>query len=654
MKKNYKEFIKQVNEKKVILENARMALKEKFIGIDDVIDKIINNINLWYLTPELQFNPLIISLWGITGVGKTDLVRTLVKLLNFTDKFLEIQLDVQNYYQKNIQDCLENSSIESYDQGILLLDEIQRYRAIDESGKMIKNEYYNDMWMLLSDGKFQNNERRKRELLELLLDEFYMKDYRLYEESNEEDKSDEPVPVLANDEESDNSKKKKKRKIERKYKTSMWLAKNIKKTLDLDTPLEEIMKLSNEERIDLLQESLNEKRDINEGKSYNKLLIFISGNIDEAFYMSDNVEDSDKDADIYHEYSKKINIINIKEALKSKFKPEQIARFGNNHVIYPCLSKKNYQQIIYKKCLQYLEQVKIEHEIEISLAPEIYDVIYRNGVFPTQGVRPVLSSISSILGSNLPFFLFTAIENKVNKIKIEFNDKTVEFFTKISDKIFSRKINLDLDILRKNKGKSEKTLILVHELGHALVYTLLFNCAPKQININAIGFSEGFVIPGTCGMNKEQIENYITVALAGRVAEEIIFGENSVSNGARTDLRSATEIAAMYIRNLGMNKFNSYIMHPIKTDHANLNFSTNESDKLIEKLITKQKKKTRTLLQDNNKIFKELLNHTQDKETITISDFISICNLNGLRLIQKEDDEIIFDDYENKLKKFLL
>ena len=87
-----KDFFNQIKEKREKLEEIKIKLKEKFIGIDNVIDKIIDYISLWYLMPNIQFRPLIISLWGITGVGKTDLVRTLVSLLKFTDKFIEIQM----------------------------------------------------------------------------------------------------------------------------------------------------------------------------------------------------------------------------------------------------------------------------------------------------------------------------------------------------------------------------------------------------------------------------------------------------------------------------------------------------------------------------------------------------------------------------------
>jgi len=91
------------------------------------------------------------------------------------------------------------------------------------------------------------------------------------------------------------------------------------------------MKWTREKKIDILKAALSNVHTF-EGDSYSKMLIFISGNIDEAYEMSGDVSNSDIDADVFHEFSKKINIINIKNALTKRFKPEQIARFGNNHI----------------------------------------------------------------------------------------------------------------------------------------------------------------------------------------------------------------------------------------------------------------------------------------------------------------------------------
>jgi cell division protease FtsH len=428
-------LLKQIETRKVCLENAKTTLKNKFIGIDSVIDKIIDCISLWYLMPEIQFKPLIVNLWGITGVGKTDLVRTLVNALNFTDKFIEIQMDMRNDYAKNIENYLENSGIETNESAILLLDEFQRYRTVDENAEMVENDYFNDVWMLLSDGKFQNNSKRRIQIMELLFDEMY------YLERNDGDNETADTPV--------NKKSGKNKKIPKvvnyKYKSSHWTASRFKRILNLPDSLEDIMCMDFNERIKIMNETLK-KNNINEGNTYEKLLIFISGNLDEAFVMANDVEDSERDADIYHELSKRINIIDIKNALFKQFKPEQIARFGNNHIIYPCLDRKSYELIIKKNSEEIIKKIENEHHIKINLSDVIFDIIYRNGVFPTQGVRPVISTVYNILGSNLPFFIYNSLIENVDEIKIDMENDCL--ISVINKNTYRKQIFLDIDSIK--------------------------------------------------------------------------------------------------------------------------------------------------------------------------------------------------------------
>ena len=76
-----------LNEKKGRLEAARIALKARFFGIDAIIDQVLAGINSWYFFPEYQNRPLLINLWGMTGVGKSDLVKNLVELLGLESNF---------------------------------------------------------------------------------------------------------------------------------------------------------------------------------------------------------------------------------------------------------------------------------------------------------------------------------------------------------------------------------------------------------------------------------------------------------------------------------------------------------------------------------------------------------------------------------------
>ena len=59
------------------LDKARKQLKADFVGIDGIIDQLCSYVRIWYLMPEILTRPVIVNLWGMTGVGKTDLVRRL-------------------------------------------------------------------------------------------------------------------------------------------------------------------------------------------------------------------------------------------------------------------------------------------------------------------------------------------------------------------------------------------------------------------------------------------------------------------------------------------------------------------------------------------------------------------------------------------------
>ena len=45
------------------------------------IDEIMDNVRTWYLYPQLQTRPLVISIWGLSGIGKTSLVKRISQLM---------------------------------------------------------------------------------------------------------------------------------------------------------------------------------------------------------------------------------------------------------------------------------------------------------------------------------------------------------------------------------------------------------------------------------------------------------------------------------------------------------------------------------------------------------------------------------------------
>ena len=70
------------------LQETKTKLKSEFVGINEIIDKVIDSITPWYLTPEVLERPVVVSLWGLTGTGKTSLIRKLINYLDLSGKTL--------------------------------------------------------------------------------------------------------------------------------------------------------------------------------------------------------------------------------------------------------------------------------------------------------------------------------------------------------------------------------------------------------------------------------------------------------------------------------------------------------------------------------------------------------------------------------------
>jgi cell division protease FtsH len=103
--------------------------------------------------------------------------------------------------------------------------------------------------------------------------------------------------------------------------------------------------------------------------------------------------------------------------------------------------------------------------------------------------------------------------------------------------------------------EKEKRILAYHEGGHALMAHLMGDALPVQkVTIVARGDALGyaFYLPDEERflLTKEELVDRMTVALAGRAAEQIVFGR--VTNGAASDLEKATEIARSMVFEWGM------------------------------------------------------------------------------------------------------
>lgn len=98
-----------------------------------------------------------------------------------------------------------------------------------------------------------------------------------------------------------------------------------------------------------------------------------------------------------------------------------------------------------------------------------------------------------------------------------------------------------------------------HEAGHTLVAMYTKYAMPlHKVTIIPRGSSMGHtaMLPekDEYQLTKQQMLAQLDVMMGGRVAEELIFGEDQVTTGAADDLRKATQLAVQMVRNFGMSE----------------------------------------------------------------------------------------------------
>jgi hypothetical protein len=612
-----------MRERSAHLALVAAELKTELFGIDDIIDRVIESIRAWYVLPHIIRRPVIVCLWGLTGTGKTQLTRRLAQKLGFYDRFVEVQMDGFSNGSSwrsadSISAMLAESGVAESEPGMLVLDEFQRFRTVDEKGKDFAVKRYQDVWQLLSDGRLPPSLSFLQELESSLA-------YSQYEHEREHQDEDKPA--------ADGTVAKK-----LKFKLSPYQAQEFKQSLKLKETLQEVMTWSPQQ----LQERMLEFKTSTDSweTDYSRLLIIVSGNLDEMYEgTASRVEDCDTDADIFHALTKKLSMIDVKKALGERFKPEQIARLGNNHVIYPSLSQATYERLIRSTCAKYASEMQASAGLEFVLHESVYEGIYANAVFPAQGTRPLFSSIHAILSAPLVNAVLWAYEQGVPAgaaLHVSLDAGTQSLLVRQGENggaSTAYPVPLDLNQLKQRASPDFRALLAVHEAGHGLAYGRLFGHAPQEVKINVASFEGGYnsYVQLKAESRKSCLDR-ICVGLAGRAAEALVFGEDACTTGSESDFKNATALAARFVRHFGFGNRLSRIDVTDSTEE-NLNTDVEPTNAEIEALLAEAYARVQEILKTDSalllRIVDELLAHGQVTKE-------KMANLLGVAIAEEE------------------
>ena len=190
---------------------------------------------------------------------------------------------------------------------------------------------------------------------------------------------------------------------------------------------------------------------------------------------------------------------------------------------------------------------------------------------------------------------------------------------------------------KKDRVMSEKrkTLVAYHEAGHALVGALMPDYDPVQkISIIPRGRAGGLTwfTPSEDRMesglySRSYLQNQMAVALGGRIAEEIIFGEEEVTTGASNDLQQVARVARQMVMRFGMSEKlgpvalgrqqgNMFLGRDIASERDFSEETAAMIDDEVSKLVEQAYQRAKDVLVGNKPILDKLAAMLVEKETV--------------------------------------
>jgi len=639
------------------LELIKSKLKDEFIGIEEVIDQFIDAVSPWCTMSDSQTRPLVVNLWGMTGVGKTSLVNRFLELWDLDEKVINFNLGSRNYSRDLLGSIEEMYGMDGRP-CVFILDEFQHAKTLGQMGKELENPIDRIIWQLLDDGRFLfvkrfydlNDLQELRFTLELCLAR------GVKVENGQVVKGWDIFKSLVPNYDMDHG------SVGGEESRNFVTERNIGVLFDITQPefkykvllRDYLMQMNGEEIVEYILR-VEKKFSTARSLDFSKSLIFVIGNLDEAFEMSGEVS-ADSDPDFFHKESKKITFSRIKEGLKTHFRMEEIARLGNIHLIYPAFSSQFFRDFIEKELLEISKRFGTVFNYQFEFADSVKAMLFEEGVIASQGFRPLRSSIRFLIESSLAnLFKHLSFENGADLL-IEMDGD--DLILKVDGLEVGRKrLHLPVRHAKRKKLTPEiMAVTAVHEAAHALVYMGVFGKFPKMITISSSDFFSGGFVEGeeiSAFENYDLVIRGIAVKVAGKKGEELVFGEdNQATFGSENDMQRAT-YSLMKVRRLGVLSHDNRYLESERHGMGDFLPESKDDHLWVKEELEKAAGMASSLLKENIVVFEFLIRALLNRKSIKDKDLEELCVVEGLDLTKLFNSYPPIPNYAERLEKFL-
>ena len=271
--------------------------------------------------------------------------------------------------------------------------------------------------------------------------------------------------------------------------------------------------------------------------------------------------------------------------------------------------------------------------------------------------KPLAKEVDfQVIAKKTPGFTGADLENLLNEAAIlaaKENKKEISMADIMSS---FEKVALGPEKKSRKISEDDKKVTAYHELGHAIIGSVLPYCDPiHKISIISRGMALGVTwsLPEDdfSHQRKIQFEQELSMMLGGRAAEEHFFGKEQISTGASSDMEKASELARKMVTEFGMSPLigpmvlesrkNIFLGRDLGESRQYSDDTARIVDEEVKRIIQDAYHASLKLVSEHEELFHEVAEELLKKEELNDEEFQKFFEKHGIG-IGKTKGEIVF------------
>ena len=186
-----------------------------------------------------------------------------------------------------------------------------------------------------------------------------------------------------------------------------------------------------------------------------------------------------------------------------------------------------------------------------------------------------------------------------------------------------------------------KIIVAYHEAGHAIIANTVAYLSRddafevRKVTIRGSGKVAGYtLLKGTDSpiQTRDHLQNQLIIALGGRVAEEMIFGSNFVTNGSSEDIKKVEYLSRDMIVRYGFHEKGDrgvdkdIDLSPVSSYEVSSFQGLNELDRQVQKMATAAHRRAKGILQSRIDLLHTVAKELVAKDVIYGDEFARLCD----------------------------